>query len=190
MVFSTQRDRVALVATWEPEPGNFALIVNGRPALMARTQGSTLDPRLATNRRAKHVALSLSWLARDLAGMLSLLGAGGPAEAPASATAGLAGWRCHTCDAPTISVLAPNTVGDLECPGCLNRRATTERAGTALAIGLAEARIRQALEHLPAIAATTRTELEEGAEELRRLGTILQHPYASRGARPDEPSSL
>ena len=114
-------------------------------------------------------------LAGDLAAMLGVIvgDRGFDAVLDAMVLPDLGGWQCSSCGAPIIAARAPSTVPSLECPCCIERRTARERAAIALAVGVAEARISQAISKVPAVAPQTQAELDEATAELRQLSTHL-----------------
>ena len=185
MVFTTHRDGSALVATWAPRHGRFALIVDGRVAIKARHLRTDKVAQFAWSpRETRELALRVRALAGDLAGMLGVIvgDRGFDAALDAKVLPDLGGWRCSSCGAPMITPRAPSTLETLECPLCIGRRTTTERGRIARAIGLAEDRITRAIASEPMITRQTQAEVDRATAKLRWLSAHL----SSVGSEPAE----
>jgi len=171
MIFTTSREGSSLVATWEPGHGRFALIVDGRVAMSAKHLRTNEVAQYAWSQRVlDDLPSRVRGLAHDLASMLVVIvGDGGCASARDSMVLPeLGGWRCSSCGAPMIIARTPSSVQTLECPLCVERRATIERRSVALAIALVEDRITQAITKEPAITPQT-----QATAELRKLSRHL-----------------
>jgi hypothetical protein len=183
MVFTTHRDGSSLVATWEPEHGRLAMIIDGRVAMKARHLRTNKAAQFAWSRNeTRELAVRVRGLAGDLAGMLGVIvgDRGFDAVLDTPVVTDLGGWECSSCGAPMITPLAPGTIQKLECPPCVGRRATAERGRIARTIVLAEDRITRAIAKEPMISRQTQAEVDRATAKLRWLSTHL----SSVGAAP------
>ena len=111
MVFTTHRDGSALVATWEPGHGRFALIVDGRVAMRARHLRTNKVAQLAWSRQQKKgLAVRMRGVAEDLGSMLAVIvgDRGFDAALDTVGLPALGGWQCSSCGAPMITPRAPS----------------------------------------------------------------------------------